>query len=131
MGNLRRSSSSSNNNNIGWFKRDGGDGCKKHSKHRQSAGVCSLCLREKLTQLSIIVPTITSSSSRSPSLSSQSSSESSSYVSSLSSSYLSSSCASPNYNATSSIFFLHAKHGQRCPRQRGGFWYRLLHPTTI
>ncbi|GLU16145.1 hypothetical protein SLE2022_325940 [Rubroshorea leprosula] len=35
-------------------------GCKKHPKHRQSPGVCSLCLREKLSHLS------TSSSRRRP-----------------------------------------------------------------
>ncbi|CAL5384039.1 unnamed protein product [Camellia sinensis] len=29
-----------------------GIGCKKHPKHQQSPGVCSVCLREKLSQLS-------------------------------------------------------------------------------
>ncbi|KAJ0087444.1 hypothetical protein Patl1_08572 [Pistacia atlantica] len=50
--------------------------CKKHPKHRQSPGVCSLCLREKLSKLS------TSSSSRV-------------YSSTMESSSSSSSCASP------------------------------------
>lgn len=59
--------------------------CKKHPKHRQSPGVCSICLNEKLSQLSN-----SDSSSRSRS----SSSSLSSYVSSLSSSNASS-CASP------------------------------------
>ncbi|KAH1096908.1 hypothetical protein J1N35_013829 [Gossypium stocksii] len=61
--------------------------CKKHPKHRQSPGVCSLCLREKLSQLSASsssgsTTTITTiASSCSSSLSSSSSSSASSYSS--------------------------------------------------
>lgn len=62
--------------------------CKKHPKHRQSPGVCSLCLREKLSKLS------TSSSSRVYSSTMKSSSSSSS-LSSYYSSSEASSCASP------------------------------------
>ncbi|KAK9072993.1 hypothetical protein SSX86_007315 [Deinandra increscens subsp. villosa] len=62
--------------------------CKKHPKHRQSPGICSLCLRERLTNM-------LSSSSRA--VSNASSSSSSSSISSVSSVYSShnSSNASP------------------------------------
>uniref|UniRef100_M1BI94 Avr9/Cf-9 rapidly elicited protein 75 n=1 Tax=Solanum tuberosum TaxID=4113 RepID=M1BI94_SOLTU len=63
--------------------------CKKHSKHQQSPGVCSICLSEKLSKLSKTSRIIntTSSCSSSSSLSSLSSS----------SSYDVSSCSSPAY----------------------------------
>nr|XP_043617949.1 uncharacterized protein LOC122589691 [Erigeron canadensis] len=63
--------------------------CKKHPKHQQSSGVCSLCLRERLSNIS------SSSSSQADSkVSSSSSSSSISYVSSVSSSLCSSNVAS-------------------------------------
>ncbi|KAJ4843533.1 hypothetical protein Tsubulata_016336 [Turnera subulata] len=66
--------------------------CKKHPKHMQSPGVCSLCLNEKLSQLS-------TSSSRSSNKHSSAitglSSSSSSSLSSYSCSSTCSSCASP------------------------------------
>ncbi|KVH98550.1 uncharacterized protein LOC112511588 [Cynara cardunculus var. scolymus] len=52
--------------------------CKKHPKHRQSPGICSLCLRERLSKIS-------SSSSRA--VTNVSSSSSSSSISSISSVY--------------------------------------------
>lgn len=61
--------------------------CRKHPKHKQSPGVCSICLSDKLSQLS------TSCSSRTTSSSTAVDSVSSS--SSLSS-YSSSSCSSPS-----------------------------------
>ncbi|GLT44850.1 hypothetical protein SLA2020_187250 [Shorea laevis] len=64
-------------------------GCKKHPKHHQSPGVCSLCLREKLSQLS------TSRSRSIPKTRIIESSCSSSSLSSYSSS--ASSCSSPVY----------------------------------
>lgn len=66
--------------------------CKKHPKHKQSPGVCSLCLREKLSQL----PSTSSSSSRNAldSCCYSSSSSLSSYYSSSEAS----SCSSPTYN---------------------------------
>ncbi|GKV09390.1 hypothetical protein SLEP1_g20899 [Rubroshorea leprosula] len=64
-------------------------GCKKHPKHHQSPGVCSLCLREKLSRLS------TSSSRSIPKTRIIASSCSSSSLSSDSSSP--SSCSSPVY----------------------------------
>ncbi|KAM7520800.1 hypothetical protein LguiB_019762 [Lonicera macranthoides] len=59
--------------------------CKKHPKHRQSPGVCSVCLREKLSQLSSNMRKNTASMASSCSSSSSLSSLSSSNVSSLSS----------------------------------------------
>ncbi|KAK8572392.1 hypothetical protein V6N13_047991 [Hibiscus sabdariffa] len=63
--------------------------CRKHPKHRQSPGVCSLCLRDKLSRLPAnstsrcTTATVASSCSSSPSsYSSSSSSASSSYTSS-------------------------------------------------
>ncbi|KAG6671973.1 hypothetical protein I3843_16G035400 [Carya illinoinensis] len=65
--------------------------CKKHPKHRQSPGVCSRCLNEKLSQLS------SSSCSRrtSATAGSGSCSSSPSSLSSYSSSSSASSCSSP------------------------------------
>lgn len=68
-------------------------GCRRHPKHIQSPGVCSICLREKLSHLSC--PSSSSSSSRAIHNyydSSSSSSSLSSYYSSCSSA---SSCSSP------------------------------------
>ncbi|XP_020210435.1 uncharacterized protein LOC109795372 [Cajanus cajan] len=143
---------------IGRVKRNGH--CKKHPKHQQSPGVCSLCLREKLIQLS---------SSNSPTIFTNASSTSSS-SSSLSSYYSSasttSSCASPmpcfcfttqgKSSSSVSIFLLSGNHGivkSRCrsldhivPRRRdhceggadnrnksvdkSGFWFNLLRPKS-
>ncbi|KAK7282832.1 hypothetical protein RIF29_11915 [Crotalaria pallida] len=87
MLNLRRPSSHSSKDKdiVGWFKPNGGR-CKKHPKHNQSPGVCSLCLKDKLSQLS-------SKKRRTTSASVGSSCDSSSASSSLAS-YYSSSCAS-------------------------------------
>uniref|UniRef100_A0A5B7BPZ2 Uncharacterized protein n=1 Tax=Davidia involucrata TaxID=16924 RepID=A0A5B7BPZ2_DAVIN len=54
--------------------------CKKHPKHQQSPGVCSICLRERLSQVS-------STSSRSTTTTMATSCSSSSSSSSLSSHY--------------------------------------------
>ncbi|CAJ1971733.1 unnamed protein product [Sphenostylis stenocarpa] len=140
---------------IGRVKSNGH--CKKHPKHNQSPGVCSLCLREKLAQLS-------SSNSRTRP-SSIASSTSSSSVSSYSSSYYSSasasSSASPMHcfcftaegkssSSSVSIFLLRGNHGivqGRCRsldrdceggadhgRDRSackrGFWFKLLQPKS-
>ncbi|XP_010098634.2 uncharacterized protein LOC21395943 [Morus notabilis] len=64
--------------------------CKKHPKHRQSPGVCSVCLREKLCQLASIHP----GSRRTNNISTTTRSPGSSTTSSLSSYYSSSSCSS-------------------------------------
>ncbi|KAI5654895.1 hypothetical protein M9H77_32082 [Catharanthus roseus] len=65
--------------------------CKKHPKHHQSPGVCSICLREKLTQLSKNKKNKVAARSSCSSLSSLSSSSSPSQCSSCASS----SCSSP------------------------------------
>lgn len=62
--------------------------CKKHSKHQQSPGVCSICLSEKLSKLSKTSRIINTTSSCSSSSSLSSLSSSSSDVSS---------CSSPAY----------------------------------
>lgn len=77
MANLRRSSKDKQQPNQGC--------CRRHPKHRQSPGVCSLCLVEKLSRLSadsnlsrcIAAPVSSSSSSLSSYYSSPSSSASS------------------------------------------------------
>ncbi|CAK9325587.1 unnamed protein product [Citrullus colocynthis] len=114
--------------------------CKRHPNHRQSPGVCSLCLTEKLSRILSAATTTTSSRKTSDSLSSSSSS---SYYSSASSS---SSCSSPNlynYNAdrrrAAFVFFKKSKSmAAIAPRLRGrtesesgkksklGFWSRFL-----
>lgn len=63
--------------------------CKKHPKHKQSPGVCSICLGERLSQLSSSKKT-TKKALRTPSSSSSLSS-----LSSYDSSSNASSCASP------------------------------------
>ncbi|BAT78497.1 uncharacterized protein LOC124845729 [Vigna umbellata] len=87
--------------------------CKKHPKHRQSPGVCSLCLRDKLSQLSSDSPS-SSSSRKANSISSSPSSSVSSSVSSYSSSCASPTAALPfpfsNEPRTASIFLFTAKH---------------------
>lgn len=121
--------------------------CKKHPKHNQSPGVCSLCLSEKLIQLSSFNKhrrTLVLANDHS------SNSSSSSYVSSLSSSYVSS-CASPlhcfcfNSDGKSnslSIFLVSSQHeviksksfgrrkcedGVEHGNKRCGFWFNLFH----
>lgn len=142
---------------IGRVKRNGH--CKKHPKHNQSPGVCSLCLREKLAQLSSSNSRPTPSSIAS-STSSSLSSYSSSYYSSASASS-SSSSASPMHcfcftaegkssSSSLSIFLLTGNHGivkSRCSSldivqrrdceggadhggHRSGFWFKLLHPKS-
>lgn len=135
MVNLRRSSKNKNNNNVvGRVKHDAS--CKKHPKHQQSPGVCSLCLGERLSNLSssstshVVAPSSATSSS----------------VSSLSSYYSSSSassCASPNSEArpagsSTSIFLFSSKHGVINSRSMAsssstsaksrGFLFNLLRP---
>lgn len=63
--------------------------CKKHPKHRQSPGVCSLCLKERLSQLSA------ASSFRATSAATRPSCSTSSSLSSYYSSSSASSCSSP------------------------------------
>lgn len=89
MANLRRASKDKDNI-VGRFKLDGY--CKKHPKHVQSPGVCSLCLRDKLSQLPSTSQKTTSATVDS-SCASTSSSLSSYYSSSSGSS-----CSSPMHH---------------------------------
>lgn len=107
------------NDTIGQIKPKGR--CKNHPKHNQSPGVCSLCLNEKLIQLS---PFGSHRRTRTFVANINDGSNSSSYVSSLSSSCYSSSsvssCASPLHcfcfnsegkrSTSLSIFLLSGQH---------------------
>ncbi|XP_010534087.1 PREDICTED: uncharacterized protein LOC104809723 [Tarenaya hassleriana] len=92
--------------------------CKKHPKHRQSPGVCSLCLNEKLSKLSLDYYDYTSSSRDPETVSSCSSSVSSSSGSSYHSSV--SSCLSPLHHRYSVIV------SKKKDGKRQGFLSRLL-----
>ncbi|WMV57177.1 hypothetical protein MTR67_050562 [Solanum verrucosum] len=104
--------------------------CKKHSKHQQSPGVCSICLSEKLSKLSKTSRIIntTSSCSSSSSLSSLSSSSSSDV----------SSCSSPAINvltkSRSLVFVTTRKDGEieeingKNKDKKRGLLSKLLHP---
>ncbi|KAF8404651.1 hypothetical protein HHK36_009539 [Tetracentron sinense] len=111
--------------------------CKKHPKHRQSAGVCSFCLRERLSQLSSSQNSTTMASSWSSSLYSSASSSSSSSCSSYS---------SPIQHHGSISFLISGNNGLAKSRsmafdprnrvgedtdgmKKGGFWSKLLRST--
>ena len=129
--------------------------CKKHPKHQQSPGVCSLCLKERLTQLS------NSSSSRKNSTTTGSSccSSTSSSLSSYYSSSSASSCSSPTMHryrfekeagkSASISFLLNGKNvltksrslafiprmksgvdNDNDKKKKGGFWSNLLRPRS-
>ncbi|MBA0797984.1 hypothetical protein Gohar_008624 [Gossypium harknessii] len=116
--------------------------CKKHPKHRQSPGVCSLCLREKLLQLSA------SSSSGSTTTITTIASSCSSSLSSYSSSSSASSYSSPMHRYpfptegkdSFSFLFFSGKNiltksrsmafSSRLRSNRTGFLSKLLHPRN-
>lgn len=90
--------------------------CKKHTKHRQSHGVCSLCLTERLSKLSLEYYDYTKPAAKTAS-SGCSSSISTTSVSSCYSSSSVSSCSSP------------LQFGYRAKKKDGkkqGFLFRLL-----
>ncbi|XP_060193582.1 uncharacterized protein LOC132622911 [Lycium barbarum] len=109
--------------------------CKKHPKHKQNPGVCSICLSEKLSLLSRTsrsnTTTITSSCS-------------SSSLSSLSSSSDVSSCSSPPRYRTSTNVLMKSRslalimrrrdggiildENNNGKKKKGGFLSRLLNP---
>ncbi|KAK8505172.1 hypothetical protein V6N13_026040 [Hibiscus sabdariffa] len=118
------------------------EGCKRHPKHKQSPGVCSLCLAEKLSQISAHSSTLAYSFSSRSSLSSSSSSSSSS---------CSSSPFRPHAGGKGSSFpFLlfngknlltksrsvacasrmRSEVGDDHKKKKGGFLYKLLHPRN-
>lgn len=108
--------------------------CKRHTKHSQSAGVCSICLSERLSQLTNSRP----SSSR-PKLAYSSSSSSS--TSCISSSYSSPVRIFRNVNgeevltkSRSMLFFFQRRKqedkndGKIDDQIKRGFWSKLLPP---
>ncbi|TMW98269.1 hypothetical protein EJD97_004276 [Solanum chilense] len=110
--------------------------CKKHPKHKQNPGVCSVCLSEKLSLLS------KTSTSNTTTLTSSCSSSSSSSLSSLSSSSDVSSCSSPNTNvlmkSRSLALIMRRKEGgiilednsigKKKKKKKEGFLSKLLNP---
>ncbi|CAK7347186.1 unnamed protein product [Dovyalis caffra] len=127
---------------MGRSKPDGK--CKKHPKHKQSPGVCSVCLSEKLSQLSTSATTSRSTSTNTMDYSSSSS---------LSSYYSSSSCSSysspmhrfqyptqgrgslPVFFNSKNIFLTRSRSLAFVPRRgnkdchekkKGGFWSKLI-----
>ncbi|XVF36662.1 hypothetical protein REPUB_Repub19eG0076500 [Reevesia pubescens] len=92
MANLRRSSKDVG---CGRGSKQPNEGCKRHPKHRQSPGVCSLCLGEKLSQL--LAPSSSSSRRCNTTTNVDSSNCSSSSLSSYYSSSSASSSSSPMY----------------------------------
>lgn len=80
--------------------------CKKHPKHKQSPGVCSLCLQKKLSKL----PTSNSRATYTTTVSSCSSS----YISSLSSYYSSSSASSCSSPLHGYCFTRDGSKGSKC-----------------
>ncbi|ESQ27968.1 hypothetical protein EUTSA_v10019488mg [Eutrema salsugineum] len=84
---VKRSNSNSNSDNN--FS------CKKHTKHRQSPGICSLCLTERLSKLSLEYYDYTKNVAQTASSYCSSSSCSTTSVSSCYSSSSVSSCSSP------------------------------------
>ncbi|XP_068636994.1 uncharacterized protein [Aristolochia californica] len=111
--------------------------CKKHPKQRQSPGVCSACLRDRLSQLS--------SSNKTKVSLSTSSSDVSSYYSSASSP---SSPVEISFNGYDLATFNHVKRGlfrsrtvavvpekrtaeeQKKKKKKGGFWSKLIQATS-
>ncbi|XP_010477506.1 PREDICTED: uncharacterized protein LOC104756596 [Camelina sativa] len=106
--------------------------CKKHSKHRQPPGICSLCLHESLSKLSSDFHDYSSSMSASSltktvsSCSSASSDSESDYSSTVISSYYSSvsSCRSPLQNRYSEIVV--NKKKKKKPVKKQSFLSRLF-----
>ncbi|KAK8528213.1 hypothetical protein V6N12_074748 [Hibiscus sabdariffa] len=106
------------------------EGCKRHPKHKQSPGVCSLCLAEKLSQLSF------DSISRRPTITTTTTCSSSSSLSS----YYSSSSSSPVGEEKGPLLLFVGKtsltntrsgaFASRDKKKNGGFLWKLLHHHT-
>ncbi|KAL4566033.1 hypothetical protein LXL04_030142 [Taraxacum kok-saghyz] len=125
MNNKRRPSSSSSTK------------CKKHPKHEQSPGVCSLCLRERLRKIS-------KSSSRVTTYASSSSCSSSS-ISSVSSVSSLSNTESPMHDyrkghvsflksklkKSKSMAFVGRRIVEDDGKKKSGFWSKLMHSRTM
>ena len=115
---------------MGWSQSEGR--CKKHPKHTQSPGVCSSCLRERLSQLSSSNNTLSGScSSSSPSSSSSASASSESspphplYLSSLPVT-----ASGGLFGKSRSMAVVAGGNGKGGVvgnrKKRGGFWSKLL-----
>ncbi|XP_019438523.1 PREDICTED: uncharacterized protein LOC109344271 isoform X2 [Lupinus angustifolius] len=130
MANLRRPYSSKNKDIVGWFNPNGR--CKKHLKHHQSPGVCSLCLKDKLSHLS----SSSSSSSASSCASPMHPFEETKSGSSSNSIFLMSSSSKHGIVKSRSIAFLprRRKYGDEDHNKKSakkeGFWFKLLHPNN-
>ncbi|KAI3672520.1 hypothetical protein L6452_38609 [Arctium lappa] len=116
--------------------------CKKHPKHQQSPGVCSLCLRERLSKIS-------KSSSRVITYASSSSYSSSASISSISSAASSaalSNTASPMHvyrkgrnlsflksklKKSKSMVFVTERIMEDDVKKKNGFWSKLMHSRTM
>ncbi|KAI3504981.1 hypothetical protein L1887_26812 [Cichorium endivia] len=123
MNNRRRPSSSSTK-------------CKKHPKHEQSPGVCSLCLRERLSKISRSSSRVTTYAS---------SSCSSSSISSISSVSSLSNAASPMHDyrkghvsffnsklkKSKSMAFVSERIVENDAKKKTGFWSKLMHSRTM
>lgn len=120
---------------MGWSKSEGR--CKKHPKHTQSPGVCSSCLRERLSQLSSSNNTLSgscSSSSPSSSSSASASSESSPPHPLYLSSVLPVSASGGLFGRSRSMAVVAGGNGNGNGKggvvgnrkKRGGFWSKLL-----
>ncbi|MFS7941305.1 putative protein OCTOPUS [Helianthus anomalus] len=117
--------------------------CKKHPKHQQSPGICSLCLRERLLKISrsssrVIICASSTTCSSSSSISSISS------VSSSSSGALSYTASPMHGRRNGHISFLRSKlkksksmafASERImdddERKKAGFWSKLMHSRTM
>ena len=87
----KRSNSNPNSNSDNNFS------CKKHTKHRQSPGICSLCLTERLSKISLEYYEYTKNVAKKEASCCSSSSSSSTSVSSCYSSSSVSSCSPLQY----------------------------------
>ncbi|GFY85866.1 hypothetical protein Acr_04g0006040 [Actinidia rufa] len=100
--------------------------CKKHPKHRQSPGVCSVCLGERLSQLSTGLRAKTTLVIKASSCTSSSSSS----LSSLSSSGEVSPVHHRFRKSRSLAFVVGARGEDREGKKKGGFWSKLLWPRS-
>ncbi|KAL5558924.1 hypothetical protein UlMin_035135 [Ulmus minor] len=134
---LTKSSKRAMDAGAGSSKPDGR--CKKHPKHRQAPGVCSLCLRERLSHLK----RASNSSYRTSTTAGSSGSSTSSSLSSYYSSSSGSSCSSPVHDSnivlkkSRSVAFpmrtrgsCRGKEDDSSEKKNSGFWSKLLYPKS-
>ncbi|KAK1406737.1 hypothetical protein QVD17_38345 [Tagetes erecta] len=114
--------------------------CKKHPKHEQSPGICSLCLRERLIKISrsssrVITCASSSSSSSISSISSVSSSSGAlSYTTSPMHGYRkgrASNFLTSKLKKSKSMAFVGERIRDDDQRKKSGFWSKLMHSKTM